>query len=53
MQFEWWDMLEPLKGKCLVFVGDDSLNRNMCQTILRNLVKDKSIVFEASGKQEF
>ncbi|PIN22747.1 hypothetical protein CDL12_04533 [Handroanthus impetiginosus] len=48
-------ILKFLKGKRIVYVGD-SLNRNMWESmvcLLRNSVKNKSRVFEASGKSEF
>ncbi|KAL7084432.1 hypothetical protein ACP275_14G223000 [Erythranthe tilingii] len=54
-RFDGGKMLRFLKGKRIVYVGD-SLNRNMYESmvcLLRNSVKDKSRVFEASGKQEF
>lgn len=48
-------MLQMLKGKRLVFVGD-SLNRNMWESlvcILKSAVKDQSKVYEASGRHHF
>ncbi|GER41133.1 hypothetical protein STAS_17836 [Striga asiatica] len=48
-------MLKFFRGKRIVYVGD-SLNRNMWDSmvcLLTNSVKDKSRVFEASGKTEF
>ncbi|KAF5747730.1 protein trichome birefringence [Tripterygium wilfordii] len=54
-RFNGAHMLELLRGKRLVFVGD-SLNRNMWESlvcILRNSVKDQSKVFEAKGRHHF
>ncbi|PNY04995.1 Pmr5/Cas1p GDSL/SGNH-like acyl-esterase family protein [Trifolium pratense] len=54
-RFNGNDMLEMLRGKRLVFVGD-SLNRNMWESmvcVLSNSVENKSSIFEASGRQEF
>ncbi|EPS66265.1 hypothetical protein M569_08511, partial [Genlisea aurea] len=48
-------MLELLRGKRLVFVGD-SLNRNMWESlicILKNAVVDPKKVFEQQGRQHF
>ncbi|KAI3461050.1 hypothetical protein Pfo_017713 [Paulownia fortunei] len=54
-RFNGGKMLKIFKGKRIVYVGD-SLNRNMWESmvcLLMNSVKDKSRVFEASGRKEF
>ncbi|CAN1806666.1 Protein trichome birefringence-like 4 [Linum perenne] len=54
-RFDGRKMLEILRGKRLVFVGD-SLNRNMWQALvcsLRESVKNKSGIFEEFGRREF
>ncbi|KAF5752158.1 hypothetical protein HS088_TW01G00065 [Tripterygium wilfordii] len=54
-RFDGRKMLEILRGKRLVFVGD-SLNRNMWGSLLcalRESLKDKSRVIEVSGRRQF
>ncbi|GAV91411.1 PC-Esterase domain-containing protein/PMR5N domain-containing protein [Cephalotus follicularis] len=54
-RFNGRKMLEMLRGKRLVFVGD-SLNRNMWESLLcalRESLQDKSRIFEVSGRREF
>ncbi|KAF8387793.1 hypothetical protein HHK36_026449 [Tetracentron sinense] len=54
-RFDGKKMLEILRGKRLVFVGD-SLNRNMWESLvcaLRDSLKNKKSVFEVSGRHEF
>ncbi|GLU08422.1 hypothetical protein SLE2022_253360 [Rubroshorea leprosula] len=53
--FDGRKMLEILRGKRMVFVGD-SLNRNMWESLvcaLRESLKDKRKIFEVSGRREF
>ncbi|CAK8563758.1 unnamed protein product [Lathyrus sativus] len=54
-RFDGLKMLHILRGKRVVFVGD-SLNRNMWQSLvcaLRASLKDKSRIYEVSGRREF
>ncbi|XP_061349152.1 protein trichome birefringence-like 4 [Gastrolobium bilobum] len=54
-RFDGLKMLRMLRGKRLVFVGD-SLNRNMWLSLvcaLRASLKDKSKIYEVSGRREF
>ncbi|KAF2289109.1 hypothetical protein GH714_028971 [Hevea brasiliensis] len=53
-RFDGRKMLEMLRGKRLVFVGD-SLNRNMWESLvcaLRESLKNKSRIFEVSDRRE-
>ncbi|KAL1372426.1 protein trichome birefringence-like 4 [Arachis hypogaea] len=54
-RFDGLKMLRMLRGKRVVFVGD-SLNRNMWQSLacsLRASLKDKTRIYEVSGRREF
>ncbi|KAJ8766256.1 hypothetical protein K2173_022315 [Erythroxylum novogranatense] len=54
-RFDGRKMLEMLRGKRLVFVGD-SLNRNMWESLvceLRESVENKSRIIEVAGRREF
>ncbi|KAJ0035331.1 hypothetical protein Pint_24396 [Pistacia integerrima] len=54
-RFDGRKMLRMLRGKRLVFVGD-SLNRNMWESLvcaLRESLKDKSTLYEVSGRRQF
>ncbi|WCJ23388.1 Protein trichome birefringence [Euphorbia peplus] len=54
-RFDGSKMLEMLRGKRMVFVGD-SLNRNMWESLvcsLRESLKNKSRIYEAPNKREF
>ncbi|KAL3505660.1 hypothetical protein ACH5RR_031042 [Cinchona calisaya] len=54
-RFDGLNMLNMLKGKRLVFVGD-SLNRNMWESLvcaLRGSLENSSNVYEVSGRREF
>ncbi|XP_065863756.1 protein trichome birefringence-like 4 [Euphorbia lathyris] len=54
-RFDGSKMLEMLRGKRMVFVGD-SLNRNMWESLvcaLRESLKNKSRIYEVSSRREF